>query len=737
MECPICDESLESSVALDLHLDLHKSKSILNTEKTDSTHDNIKTRRYNVNKIFGSDRFERSIYKKINSVDNVKEQVHRRRFVEQVKQIVSKHPFAYAPYFIDDVCKGQKSTYLIKKYSIPNYLDLQNVIQNILGLKGDRYRMTQYDNALKMNMKIPSWKDEYEVFKNNCVFFADELLELIFGNMLCSYILIIMMDHVKNGISEEDIISNARKLEGDFDIFKIVDRTLENNLQKYFRKDFERIADRVLSDLLDERILERKVTEPRLLVGRLSIDRIKDEIINELRFNPEIQNEGIIKHNITTRYPDIRLDPSLNIWNVALDELKSEQIIRIESGSTPRSSSLIFLDDQYQKIQQRLQGLDNTSFEFYGRKISADEFIEELVELERGDFEDADDQITRIAGLVLAESVNLRAPHESISEFDFSIDITNYNFRDEQIQAMKKLNFVINSNIFHCKVMLEDVLTLEKYNKIRRSLPLNEQSIIITFKRPSPKVVQILEHDTTIQVIDEEGLRIWVSITPIIPARKNSVVKIHSDPISNIKKRIAKVNLINYESGMASVFILPERKEVTVLIRSLEEISVYNERAEEFTQMTSNYFEFLTLLVRHSDLYSFTEAFFDVKVKRYGRSINTKRRDVWDFELENNNVTIDLQEYQANKMFQCSCYHGIDSDIPYTLCKHRIVALERMGRAGDYFDDTWDSGNVLSLALDRISVEKSISLLSIISNNILGSGPILLKYLEEIHDLKD
>ena len=736
MDCSICDETFVSSIALDAHLNSHKSRSVISVKDTNPISENSRTRRYNINKIFAN-RFGRSAYKKISNIDNVEEQVHRRYFVEQVKRMVSKHPFVYAPYFIDDVYRGHKTDYLTEKYLIPNYFDLQNAIQNMLDLKVSRYRMRQYNNAWEMNMKNPSWEDKYDVFKNNCVFFADELLELIFGNMLCSYILIIMMDYVKDGIDTDDIISNARRLEKDLDLFKIVDKSLENSIQKYFRKDFEHIVDRVLSNLLDERILERKADEPRLLVGKLSIDKIKDGIINELKINPEIQNDGIIRHNITMKHPNIRLVPSLDIWNVALDELRTEEVIRIESSSRSGTSSLIFLDGRYQKIQQRLQGSDDTPLEFYGRKIAPDEFIEELVKLERGDFEDADNQITRIAGLVLAESMNLRAPHESTPEFDFLIDITDYNFQDGRNHVMKKRNFVINSDIFHCKVMLKDVLTLEKYNRIRHSLPLNEQGIIITFKKPSPEVTQILKHDTAIQVIDEEGLRMWVSITPVIPARKDSVVKIHSDPTSSIKKRIAKVNLIDYEKGIASVFILPEGREVTVSIRTLEEITVYNERPEEFTRITSNYFEFLTRLARHSDLDNFTEAFFDVKVKRYGRSADIKRKNTWDFELENNNVTIDLQESQVNKMFQCSCYHEIDSYIPYTLCRHRILALQRMGRAGDYFDDTWNSGNALSLALDRMSVEKSISLLSVVTENTLGSKAMLLEYLGRVHNLKD
>ena len=62
--------------------------------------------------------------------------------------------------------------------------------------------------------------------------------------------------------------------------------------------------------------------------------------------------------------------------------------------------------------------------------------------------------------MVLAESVKLQSPHEDIPGFDFSINIKNYNFRPEQLKAIAKLNFKINSDMFHCKVMIDEILTL-------------------------------------------------------------------------------------------------------------------------------------------------------------------------------------------------------------------------------------------------------------------------------------
>ena len=130
------------------------------------------------------------------------------------------------------------------------------------------------------------------------------------------------------------------------------------------------------------------------------------------------------------------------------------------------------INEDYQKIEQKVKELesDETKIPFRGREISPDKFIEELLELEKGDFGGEDDQVTRLAGLVLAESAKLQTPHEDIKEFDFRVDIKNYNFRPEQLERMSKLDFKINSEIIHVKVMLEDILNLKAAVEISKNL---------------------------------------------------------------------------------------------------------------------------------------------------------------------------------------------------------------------------------------------------------------------------
>ncbi len=688
------------------HFEIHKSKSVLQRKpvETDMATKKQSCKKINIRKIFGEEIFERLISDKIKNVENTEEMVNRRQFVEQIKKMVSKHPFIYAPYFIEDVFVGQNAAFILKKYAIPNTVDWQNIMQKTLGLKGKRYRQQAYSNSLEMNMKIPTWKNKYETFRDNCTFFAGELLELLFYNLFCSSILVIMMDHTKTGAEHGDIILRAREILGDnFDIYKVVDEPLKKRIiERYFGSDFERIGEEILSEMIREGILQRKRGNWKLLIGTVSIDKIKDEIVNELRFNPDIHNETHIRDNVTARHPSIRLILNLDVWKTALFELEDEKLIRLESRTTSKSSALVFLNKDYLRIQQKLSGLDNHLPEFHGRKISPQVFIDELLELERGDFGDRDDQVTRIAGLVLAESIKMRAPHESLPEFDFSTDITNYNFRPEQLQVMKRMNFVMWTNIFHCKVMLEEKLTVKKYKRLKHNLPSEDQGIVVTFVEPTLGVKQILEQDKSIQIIDKDDLKSWASITPTIPARKGSVVRLHYDPVSDMERRVAKVNIIDYESGLASVTVLPEVKEVTVMARALEEIEVYSNQVDDFAVITDNYFEFLTWLSQHSEKRDFIEAIFDGNVKDLRKITLDKKNNIWEIELANNTVTIEMGENNANKIAKCSCYHGLDSGIPYTFCKHLITALDKIGRERSYFDETWNSENSFKNALTKI-----------------------------------
>jgi hypothetical protein len=747
MKCPICDKSFASEEQLTNHLEYHKNNSILNSprESNNKLKEESSKRRILINteNFFGKEKFEELVSKRLKQIDDLEELVQRRNFVEQTKKIIGKYPFVYLPSFIDDLFEGKDSKELLEKYSISYYVDLKNIVEEILKFDRTRYLQKKYYTAFEMNMQISTWKEKYQILKDNCDFFKNELLELLFFNLLRSFIIIMMTDYVEIGISKENIISKSRLLKNNYDIFKFIDKSLETSFEPFFGESFEDIAQNILNELIDERILRRKIDNYDVLVGKLSIDKIKQNIINELKYNNGSQTESAIRTMVLEEYPSLRLIPGLGIWKTALNELVNEKIIHLEFKSNFKQSFLVFLNESYEKIQQTLHQFDITSSEFHGRKISPEEFVMELRELEKGDFEDKDDQVTRIAGLVLAESVKLQSLHEDILDFDFSINLTNYNFRREQLEAIAKLNFKIHSDIFHCKVMIDESLTLKKYNDLKDALPENNQGIVVTFKKIPDVVRQQIAKNDSIQIMDEEGIKIWVSITSVIPSRKGSIAKLYFDPLSKLENKIVKINSIHYEKGLASVEIFPEMQEALVLIRSLEEISLNEDSLSVHDVLSENYFNFLkklSIIATNTFEEGFNTPIKSIEkkwVKNYPKDVMELIKDAWIVEFDHVKVEIDLNPNKPNSIFKCSCYYMIDQEHSYTLCKHIVASLNQI-TIQNFLSDGWNSKtkNLMERAMIlflEMSVSSTIQKIAIDLN---GNQLIIFKnYLENYADL--
>ena len=699
MDCPICDESFSDKNLFSQHIEQHKANSVLNKEpESIHIHENPSHKqpvRVDLDDFFVRDQFEKTIGEKMTRIDYVDELVHRRNFVEQIKKISTKHPFVYVPYFIKDLFAGADSAYLLKKYHILSHLELKNIVQQVLGLDRDRYQSKHYDDAFAMNIKVPTWKEKYYILQDNCKFFKNDIVELTFHNVLRAFILLCITDYVDTGISRKDMLRVSTSLEQNYDLFKFIDDELKSSFAVFYEKNFEQTVQDILDGLITTRILRRKSGTSDMIVGKMSLDILKKSIVENLKYSNGSKAEQTLRAEMKYEYPSLQLLPGLGVWGAALNELAHESIIQIKSKHNFRHSSIVFLSDDYQKIQQQLRMPGTYSVEFHGRKISPDLFIDELLELEKGDFEDKDDQVTRIAGLMLAESVKLQAPHESIPQFDFSIDITNYHFRDEQLDVMRKLDFKINSNILHCRVMLDETLTLETYEEILSVLPKNEQGAVITFVSIPDDVQSELDVDDSIQIIDEKGIRLLVSITAKIPARVGSVAKLHNDPISKLEKKLVKVNLLNYEDGLASVTVLPDNYDVTVLSRSLEEVVLNEGRPKHFELFTSRYLEFLNMLMSLTTPNNLARGLFETEVYESVPVSASK----FSLDFRYSQVVCDLKWRNKSQMLDCNCMQWRENR--FDLCSHLVCSLDHVAR--ESFLVTWDDdGNSMKDALEHI-----------------------------------
>ena len=688
-DCPICHLNFDSEEEFQEHIQEHTKNSILNKnienkEKiiTSKNLDHNFRLKFKKN-FFNEERFDEIFSKKLDQIKNFDELIIRKEFVNNIKKIISKYPFVYLPTMLDEYFSGNTKNEIKIKYGMRNSLNLQHVTEKILELTGTRYNKS-YPNPFELNLSISNWQEKYSNYKENGVFFEDELSRILFENVLRSFIIIIVSSYIQTGVSIEKIVQEGKTLKNYYFLFNMINENLKRKFELFFNEQYDNFIEDLVNELLDHSILRRKRGNPHLIVGKMSIDNIKEFIIHSLKFNDGSQSEKSLQNEAYIKFPSLNLLPDQKLWNSAIFELDEEGIIKIQSRTHSRNSGILFLNENYQNITQRLNSLDDEQIEFHGRTISPENFISELLELEKGDFDDKDDQVTRIAGLVLAESVKLKSPHEDISEFDFATDITNYNFRDEQKEAMKKLDFHIESNIFHCKVMLDETLDLQKLEKLKNSLPKNEQGIIITFKKIPTEVKEKLENNKKIQVIDEEGLKVWVGITSKIPARKNSIAKLHNDRLTNLDKKIVKVNLIDFQRGFASVSIFPEMKEETVLVRSLEEISLNEMYSKDLEIFSDNYLEFLKILMMLSTYSDLIEGLFDKKILESSIKHNSK----FHLNFEHNSVILDLNAYYKKTILNCDCMEWAEN--PLYLCPHLIFALDYLTREDSFLDKPWD-----------------------------------------------
>jgi len=268
----------------------------------------------------------------------------------------------------------------------------------------------------------------------------------------------------------------------------------------------------------------------------------------------------------------------------------------------------------------------------------------------------------------------LQSAHEKIKEYDFSMNVTDYRFRRDQIEAMAKLDFRIESKILHVKVMIDEILDLETYENLREKLPVDEQGIVVSFKNIPRDVKELLENDSKIQIIDEEGVLTWVSITSKVPARVNSISKIYIDPLSKLENKIVKVNSVFYEKGIALVTVFPEMNEITVLARSLEEIPLFESTPSDFNLISKNYFEFLKTLSILTTRSDWDIGFFENKFE--DKSLNSKTK--FELKFDYSTVNLSLLQYEKQDIFKCNCMRYAENQLQF--CSHLVSTLDHVFR---------------------------------------------------------
>lgn len=612
-------------------------------------------------------------------------------FIDKLEKIINQHPFVEIRSYLDDYLSGLSSFKIIKKYQLSSKLENYRIGTKYLGFSGKR--ATTYDDNKLHNLKNKVWNSKYNNLIKSFSFFKKELDNLIYHNVLRGFLIFYLSENSSKMFNLENTnelknycISSQDKI----NLF-VTSVYLKDGFLDFLAINLENKIEIILNELKTKKIIFTDDGENYQIETRLM--NLKKLLMGLLATYEQGITHRNFNYKIINKFPEFRLIPIDLIWNLILNPLETGEIIvrkRTQAWMGRPYTDMIFtksnFDSTMKFLRDQLQQFGK--LKFFGRPITPDKFIQELIELKKGDFDDLDDQITRLAGLCLADSVLTTSPHEELPDFDFSINVSDYRFRPEQIEAMKKSNFTLSSPILHCKVMINDPLDLSYLEYLHKIIPSGHQGIIFSFYPKNSSIQKFLKKDAKIQIIDEVGVRSWVEITDNIPCRVGAVAKIRFDPINDNRGKIVRVDSINYETGMSTVTILPTLKQANIHIRSLEEIPLNEKSNSEFTAFSRNYFEFLGLVSRISNSEEFNVAIFELIPDKI-----IEFNDSWRVNFGTITTEIFMNRTVRDRNYFCSCLTF--SDDSTTLCRHLISSLNKIAIDEEFLQTPIRNENIM------------------------------------------
>lgn len=702
------------------------------------------------------------------------------RFINTVDRINSRYPFVYLPYFLKDYLNGEHSVELIRKYNLWGYGSVQYLTENILKFIGKRVRRNYEDNPLEVNLENIGWGKNYIFLTKNAEIFSEELTDLLNHNILTSLILVHILNNSNTKISE--IKNSIEKIcETNEDKINLLqDENIKISFYDYLDKKSEDKINSIIEILYFKKYIKYESSDIITVYEKYSnISKLILDLLTEYPNGIPYENfrRKLLKQNTL-----LKIIPKMEIWEKVLDELKNQKkIVQIKAFwrySPYRDQLFSYANFEQRAEELRKQVVSAGKTAFFGRKITPEQFISELEQLDKGTLDDKDDQVTRLAGMVLAGSILPQAPKEDLDEFDFTTDISNYNFTPTEIEAMNHLNITLTSNIIHIKVMLNQFVGLSTITRIKEKLPSGHQAVIFTFQEVSKSVKKTLPIDNSITILGKEAILTWSRLRPTIPCRVNSIAKLMYGPM---RGKVAKVNSIDYETGIVSISQIPSYEETTVPIGLLSEIWISNCNVREYDDHAKHYEEFLKILAYYSEQNMFeTGIFYDtvdsaeyfvsypgmkpnrktvelpnvvdtaIFVPKSGVSVGNFASSVtWTFRFKDirteithsitasedvtysaSNVNTDIRKH-----FQCSCFYWEGVTHSFKLCNHVITALNFMAKRMNSFNESWmdKKTNVISRLLYRFAILNKFSAI----DNAAFSFPdeyfeMFLAYLDKI-----
>ena len=615
------------------------------------------------------------------AIDDLRSDITYKKFDNMLQKIYEQFPFVDLSEFLELYVNGEYSKKIIEVFHLAGYTEYYNLLK-ILKLPNKRNSTQKTEKSKEINLQDKKMEKRYEFLQCILAKFNQSIKDRISHNTLRSIVLLYLYSSMPKFTNTETIIQDIPSTINSFEHLILAPH---KPLLKISHEKIATMVNSILHDLREGFFLENNSSgEFRLEKHQL---KISDYILNTIR-----NREGITHQDLMTviknKLPILaQMPPSL--FQITIHDLISELKIVKKEGYWKLKPSFdeYFTFDYYKNLISENYEIRRKDTKFFGRRILPSEFVRELTELGKGDFEDQDDQVTRIAGMILTNASIMKHPPNEMQEFDFVIDMSNFKFTNEQQKIIQKCNIEIKSNTIYVKVMINDKLIIEELSKMvlkLRQRGQNEQGFIISLASVDKLATEMLQNDKTVQIISEKELKEWCKITPIIPSRRGAVAIVRSD---KHKDSIVKIKSVNYESGMADIVFLSDMSERIQYVGALEEITL-PVSTEQFIDCSDRYFEFLKKLYLISNEKTFRSVIVNksLNISRMKEAPAIKiipaTKITCDFygytsteiNVENHPNYTTLR-YSAYDILSCTCFQWMQQNRTQGLCDHLIFVL--------------------------------------------------------------
>jgi hypothetical protein len=639
---------------------------------------------------------------------------------EQLNQLNYKFPFFHFKSFLDDYFDGVFKSKIVENYQLTSVKDVKEIV-NILELPKRKEKIKF--NDISGHAKITNLKNHhaiYDEFNENYNLFKHEIDIVYFSNILKSKII---LEVIKGNDDKEKLNKKNICTFKEFNFLNnLFSKTLSDNaedltfiqLEKYFDSNL----DQILEKLISEDVVQNKDNK-LVLNNSLTESKLNNLIIAQIASEEKGCSFKEILELVSGEFPYFTHLPHFSILRATLENFESEHKVKIQEESNKKNGfterhffSSVFYKKQI-KFSKKIEKNQYGRKIFFGRpNISGIEFVYELERLVKGELDDVDDQVTRIAGLILATNQKITTSVKSNTLFEISTDVIHYEPTPEEEKLMGELNFVLKpeTEVMHLKILIDEKITknlLEKLsNFINTPDGTNSQIIIVSFEN-NDDVLNLLPTDHSIQIVDKTQITQWIDIVPIMPCRKGTVVKI----MTGVEMRsVGKILHMYYDTGTAIVEQIGTGEEIKCMIGDLEEINLNDQREDDYSLLHNNFFDFLNSLIKLFDHNFISEIIFDYKVNYYETRENEYCLDYTageDFmiteplrvnlsEKSNSTTThstvkID-SSHNENVVFECTCNdfsNARNNSEKKAICTHLIVILIDAGINSDLFSHSW------------------------------------------------